>query len=423
MVGVGPFLTIPLALAAMGGPQAMLGWLLGALLAVCDGLVWAELGAAMPTSGGPYTYLLEAFGRHGFGKLMSFLFLWQSVVVAPLSIAGGAVGFGQYATYLVHGLTPAETKLIGAGLCLLTTYLLYRDTRTVGRLSVLMLAAVIATMLIIVGGGATHLSYARITDFPPHAWTASPAFFAGLGSATLIAAYDYGGYSNVCLLGDEVRRASRNIPLSILLAIGVVGLLYMLMTASIISVVPWREAIHSNAIVSTFIESLYGTRAANLVTVLILGTAFASVFAILLGYSRVPYAAAVDGRFFRVFARLHPTKHFPSFSLLLLGATSALACVLDLSALIKALIVIQTMIQFMSQCVAVILIRKRRPVIATPFRMPLFPLPPLLALAGWAYIVFSSGWPYILSGFTLLVAGVVAYLVRARRRTEWPFCA
>src|SRR5581483_5759588 len=92
MVGIGPFITIPLALTAMGGPQVLLAWILGAGLSVCDGLVWAELGAAMPNSGGPYTYFLEAFGRQGPGRLMSFLFLWQSVVVSPLSIASGAVG-------------------------------------------------------------------------------------------------------------------------------------------------------------------------------------------------------------------------------------------------------------------------------------------------------------------------------------------
>jgi amino acid transporter len=429
MVGVGPFLTIPLALSAMGGPQAMLGWILGAAIAICDGLVWAELGAAMPTSGGPYTYLLEAFGKHGLGKLMSFLFIWQSVVIAPLSIAGGAVGFGQYLRYLIPNLTSTEMKLVGAAVCLVTTLLLYRDMRSIGRLSIVMLTVVVGTMLFIVFGGATNMHWQRLTDFPPGAWKLSTNFFVGLGGATLIAAYDYGGYYNVCLIGGEVRRASRNIPLSILLAIGVVGLLYVAMTMSIISVVPWRDAIHSTAIVSDFTQKLYGNSAASVMTMCVLGTAFASVFAILLGFSRVPYAAAVDGRFFRAFARVHPTKRFPSFSLLTLGFASALACILDLESLIKALIVIQTMIQFMAQCVAVILIRWRRREIKTPFKMPFFPLPAILALLGWGYIVVSSGWQYILAGFALLVAGVAAYFWRARasessgRPADWPFAA
>jgi amino acid transporter len=429
MVGVGPFLTIPLALSAMGGPQVMLAWLLGGAISLCDGLVWAELGAAMPVSGGPYTYLLEAFGPNGAGKLMSFLFLWQAMLVTPLMVAGGAVGFAQYSMFLLPGITPVETKLIGVGLCLLTTMLLYRNIRSIGRLSVVMLVAVMATMLIIVVSGATHLHVSAITDFPPGAWTLSPGFFAGLGAATLIAAYDYSGYYNICLVGGEVQRAKRNIPLSILLAIGVVGLLYLAMTMAIISVVPWREAMHSRAIVSDFAQRLYGNRTAALVTVLILVTAFGSVFAILLGFSRVPYAAAVDGSFFRIFAKVHPTKHFPSFSLVFLGIASAMACVLDLDVLIKAMIVIQTMLQFMGQCVAVILIRRYRRDIRTPFKMPLFPVPAVLAFLGWGYIVFSSGWQYILAGFALLVAGIAAYLLRAARSkragrvAEWPFAA
>ena len=89
MIGVGPFITMPLIVSAMGGPQAMLGWILGALFAICDGLVWAELGAAMPGSGGSYRYLREIYGPHRLGRLISFLFIWQLSFSAPLSIASG----------------------------------------------------------------------------------------------------------------------------------------------------------------------------------------------------------------------------------------------------------------------------------------------------------------------------------------------
>lgn len=421
MVGIGPFITIPLALAAMGGPQVLLAWVLGAGLAVCDGMVWAELGAAMPNSGGPYTYFLEAFGRRGFGRLMSFLFLWQSVVVSPLSIASGAVGLGEYAKYLWPQLTPFEIKGVAAGVCIFAMMVLYRDIRSIGRISVVLLFVVLGTILIIVFGGLTHFHLARILDFPPGAWHLSMSFFSGLGAATLISAYDYGGYYNICLIGGEVRRPGRVIPLSILLAIGLVGSLYLLMTMSVISVVPWREAMHSTAIVSVFTATLYGSRAATVMTWLIMAAAFASVFAVMLGYSRVTYAAAVDGHFFRTFARLHPTRQFPHVSLLTLGVASALACLLDLKSLITALMVIQTMIQFLTQCVAVMLIRARRKDLALPFRMPWYPLPALLALGGWTYIVATNGWRYVVAGMLLLLLGIIAYLWRARAAAEWPF--
>ena len=92
MIGVGPFITIPLIVGAMGGPQAMMGWILGAIFAMCDGLVWAELGAAMPRSGGSYNYLREIYGPRRLGRLISFLFIWQLSFSAPLSVASGAIG-------------------------------------------------------------------------------------------------------------------------------------------------------------------------------------------------------------------------------------------------------------------------------------------------------------------------------------------
>ena len=421
MIGVGPFITIPLAIAAMGGPQAMLGWIIGAGVAVCDGLVWAELGAALPGAGGPYLYLEQAFSPKSWGQLMSFLFLWETVFVAPLSTASGAVGFAQYTKFLAPSLGSSEMKVLAAASCLLMTFLLYRDIRSIGRLSIAMWVIVIGTAVWILAGGVAHFDVTRVIDFPTGAFQLSPQFFAGLGGATLIAMYDYGGYYNVCLFGGEVKNPGRTIPRSILISIGVVAVLYLSMNASIISVIPWRDAVKSTAIVSEFMDRLYGRSAANIATLLILWTALASVFAILLGFSRVPYAAAVEGRFFSVFARLHPKGRFPSFSLVTLGIASAAACTLSLEQLIKALTVIQILIQFIAQCFAVVLLRKYRPDIQRPFSMWLYPLPAIVALGGWIFILIASGVQYIVAGLILMAIGTLAYFLRARRRAEWPF--
>jgi amino acid transporter len=305
--------------------------------------------------------------------------------------------------------------------CLLITMLLYREIRSVGRLSVAMWIVVLGTVAWITAAGVLHFDPHRAFDFPPHAFTPSLAFFFGLGGATLIAMYDYGGYNNVCFFAGEVRHPERVVPRSILYSVLAVAALYLTMNVTIIGVVPWREAIHSTSIVSDFIRRIYGLTAAKVVTVLILWTTFASVFAVLLGYSRVPFAAASDGRFFRVFARLHPTKNFPSFSVAFIGLTSALACLLNLEVLINALIVIQVLIQFIAQIVAVTLIRRNRPHLHRPFRMPLYPLPSIIALLGWLYILVASGLRYIIAGICLLTIGVIAYLLRAHRAQEWPF--
>jgi amino acid transporter len=421
MVGVGPFLTIPLILSTMHGPQALAGWILGALLAICDGLVWAELGAAMPDSGGSYDYLQQAFGPQSLGRLMGFLFLWQVMLAAPLTAASGAVGFADYARYLVPSLTGLEHNLLAIVVCIIATVLLYRDIQAIGKISTVLWVGLMLALGLIIWGGIGHFSAARAFDFPPGAFRFTPGFFLGLGAATLISMYDYSGYFTVCLIGGEVKNPAVTIPRCVLLSIGILAVLYVAMSLSIIGVLPWREAMGSQTIVSDYMQRLYGARAAAWMTGLILWVAFASVFCVLLGYTRVPYAAASEGHFFSAFARLHPTRRFPSFSVVFMGMLSAAACLLSLEALIKTLIVIQIITQFAAQCVAVVLIRRYRRDIARPFAMPLYPLPALIAFAGWIFILVSSGAVYVLSGFVLLVFGIAAYLWRAHSTMKWPW--
>jgi amino acid transporter len=421
MVGIGPFITIPLALAAMGGPQAMLGWILGAILCLCDGLVWAELGSALPRSGGPYHYLLHAFGPKSWGRMISFLFLWQSLLIGPISIAAGAVGFGQYANFLAPHLQHAHLVMIAMAVCLINTGLLYRNIRSISTVSIIITAAVLGTCLWIVVSGAVHFNSAVAFSFPANAFHISQPFLLGLGSATLIAVYDYGGYSNVCFIGEEIREPRKTIPRAIIYSIILIAILYLAMNLSIIGTVPWQQGQHSKAIVAEYMQMIYGHWGGVLVAGLILVASWGSVFAIILGFSRVPYTAAADGRFFRPFARVHPTGKFPTTSLLFMGTLSAVACIFSLTDLISVLIVIQTMLQFAAQCVGVILLRRKS--VPTPgnFRMPFYPVPAIVALAGWIYIVLSSNPTHIAIGFAMAVTGAAVYLLQAKTKREWPF--
>lgn len=421
MVGIGPFITIPLMLSAMGGPQALLGWVVGAALALCDGLVWAELGAAMPGSGGSYDYLQQGYGPDKAGKLMGFLFLWQVMLVAPLMAASGAVGLADYAHYLIPSLDHNWQIVMAIGVCGLATWILYRDIRAIGRISEALWLLLMLAIAIIVFGGATHFHSSLAFAFPKDAFTLTPKFFEGLGAAALISSYDFSGYFNVCLIGGEIKRPEKNIPRTIVYSIVVLGVLYLAMSLAIIGVIPANKAMGSSAIVADFTAILYGPAAANGMTVLILLIAFASVFCVLLGFTRVPFAAAAEGKFFAIFGRVHPRRHFPSFSVLFMGVASAAACLLSLEDLIKALIVIQIVTQFVAQCYAVVLIRKNRPDIARPFKMPLYPLPVILAALGWLYILYESGAVYIASGLGMVILGTCVYLFRARHLREWPF--
>jgi basic amino acid/polyamine antiporter, APA family len=452
MIGVGPFITIPLIVGAMGGPQAMLGWILGAIFAMCDGLVWAELGAAMPKSGGSYNYLREIYGSRRLGRLISFLFIWQLSFSAPLSVASGAIGLAGYASYfwprLEHeyaaylwefhipllGTLQMRWLMSGAtfvaiGIVALAVILLYRKITSIGWMSKLLLAGVLITMGWIIIAGFSHFDAARAFSFPPGAFTLSHKFFLGLGSAMLIATYDYWGYYNVCFLGDEVKDPGKTIPRALLLSILLVGCLYVLMNISILGVVPWQEITRTGQsngglyVVSIFMERVYGNWAANLVTALVMWTAFASVFSLLLGYSRVPYAAALDGNYFQAFARVHPQHRFPYVSLLALGGMAMLFCFFSLADVIAALVVIRITLQFLVQAIGVIVLRIRRPDLPRPFRMWLYPLPALLASIGFIFVLVSrtNSLKQVRYALVILITGTVIYLVRAWRNREWPF--
>jgi amino acid transporter len=405
----------------MGGPQAMLGWVIGALLAFCDGLVWAELGAAMPKAGGSYNYLRDAFGAAGAGRWLSFLVVWQIMFSAPLSVASGSIGFANYLHFLVPGLTAWGLRICAALVPLILVLLLYRRIRVVGNLSVILLVGTLAGCLWIVGSGLPYLSAERILDFPPGAFKFSWIFWAGLGQATLYALYDYFGYYNVCYLGEEINDPGRVIPRAILLSIAAVATLYVLMNLSILSVVPWREARGSAFIASTFMERLYGSAAANLMTLLMLWIAFASVFSLLLGYSRVPYAAAIDGNFFHAFGRLHAEGGFPNVSLVVLGVVASVFSLGQLPDVIGSLVATRVLGQYLPQAVGFFVLRLRAPELARPFRMWFYPLPGIISILGWLYILSTSTRGSL--GFALGVfsLGSLTFFARSWAKHEWPF--
>jgi basic amino acid/polyamine antiporter, APA family len=452
MIGVGPFITMPLIVAAMGGPQAMLGWVLGAFFAICDGLVWAELGAAMPEAGGSYQYLKECYGARRLGRLMSFLFVWQLSFSAPLSIASGCIGVAQYATYLwptlgrtwfdrtfssaipllsrfeVH-LVVGNATLVALASCGLAVLLLYRRISVIARVSKFLWIGAVGTVLWVIAAGITHFNAARAFSFPPGAFQLSPAFFTGLGAAMLVAAYDYGGYFNVCFLGAEVRQPERTIPRALIYSILLVAALYLTMNVSILGVIPWQELTQAAGsenrlfVASTLMQRTFGARAAAVVAVLIIWTAFASVFSLMLGYSRVPYAAAQDGNYFRQFAQLHPRLRFPNRSLLALGIVAAFFCFFRLADLIAALVVIRISVQYLMQIIGLLLLRARRPDFPRPFRMWLYPVPAVMAAAGFLYVLFARRNFVKELGYAavIVVLGLLIFLFRSWHRSEWPF--
>jgi amino acid transporter len=427
MIGVGPFITIPLLMTGLGGPQALVGWVAALIIVVSDGLIWSELGAALPGSGGTYQYLKVAYGAATWGRLMAFLFIWQFILSGPLEIASGYIGFANYVRYIWPDMTRQWAMLLAVAVGIVNIVLLYRRLESIGRLTVTLWAGALVTTLAVILSGAFNFDPARAFDVPPGAFSFSLGFLLGLGASARVGIYDYLGYYDVCYLGDEVRDPARVIPRAILLSVLVVGLIYAGVNLAIIGVVPWREfvpaAAHPQAdfVVSIFMERLYGAKIASVFTLLVLWTAFGSVFALLLGYSRIPYAAALDGTFFRVFGRVHSTKLFPHVSLLVVGGIAIVCSTLSLGTVIDALLTTRILVQFIGQIGAVWLLRGSRRGIPLPFRMWLYPLPTIVALVGWVFLFATSGTAVILLGIVTLAVGVSVFLLWTRIRGQWPW--
>ena len=404
-------------LTAMGGPQAMVAWVVGAALALCDGLVWSELGAALPGSGGTYHYLREVFGTYSWGRLIPFLFIWQFLISGPLEIASGYIGGLDYVKYafpdlegtFAHWQVPGGLALLAAAACLALTPLLCVRIRFIGHLAIILCIGTLVTMLAVIVAGLGNF-HPALLSLPPGAFHLNLAWILGLSGALRIAIYDYLGYYNICYLGGEVRNPARTIPRAVIWSVVIVAVLYMLMNLCIIGVVPWQEAMHSENIGSLFMERLFGRRVAVVFTGFIIWTSVASVLALMLAYSRIPYAAARVGDFFSSFGKLDARGHYPKVSLLTVSGVTAVFCFLPLQQVIDAAVTVRILVQFVGQIVALHFLRKSRPD-PLPFRMWLYPVPALVALVGWVFMWASSGWGLVFSGLGVIASGGVAFLI------------
>ena len=430
MIGIGPLITIPLVLAQLAGPLALVGWVAGALVALCDGLVWAELGSRYPVSGGTYVYLREIFGAQRWGRLLAFLYNWQFFLGISLTLSTGYIGFANYAGYLFPQIAQNATltHAVAVGIGAITIALLYRRVTAAAALGSALAVAAIATLLIVGIAGFSHADFHRaFTMSAPvsFGW----GFLAGLGGALYITLYDYAGYSQAALVGEELIEPRRTLPRAVVMSILIVLALYVFLQLGVLGAIPWQTLVgaHGNPaagsqyVASTVVANAWGVAAARVVTVLILITAFASVYGGLLASSRVPFAAARDGAFLPAFARLHPTKQFPHVSLLAMGALSLAACFFDLGFVIAVIGTAGILIGAVGQIVALFVFRARGE--RAPFRMWLFPLPALIALAGWILAFANTGTLAIELGVGWLLIGIVAYMLTARAQRAWPFAA
>ncbi|HEX5155471.1 MAG TPA: amino acid permease [Parafilimonas sp.] len=420
MVGIGPFVVMSFVVQKMNGGYFLYAWIAGAVLSFIDGMVWSQLGATFPLAGGSYNFLKEGFGEK-WGRPMSFLFVWQTMIQAPLVIASAAIGFAQYFNYIA-ALNEAESKIVSGAVVILIVFLLYRNIETIGKISVLLWVGVFVIMGWIIAGALMNGNFLEPVTRINDGLQLDQGFAAALGFASVKTVYSYLGYYNVCHLGGEIINPEKNIPRSMFISIAVICFLYLMMNISVASVLPLNVMAQSNFVVSEYINVIGGPTAAAIATGIILWVAFASVFSATLGYSRIPYAAAKDGAFFSIFAKLHPTKNFPYVSLLILGAVAFIFSLLfRLSDVITAILAMRILIQFVGQAIGLLLLHKRKGKHFFRWRMPLYPLPVILAIALWLFIFRSTEVKMMLIAGIIILAGIIAYLIKSFYKKEFPF--
>jgi amino acid transporter len=419
MIGAGPLITIPLVVVALHGSLSVWPWIAGAIVALCDGLVYAELASRFPRSGGTYVYLREAFGASGAGRLAAFVFVWEFLFFVGLTLASGYIGFAQYAAYLVPAAnTPLAQHAIALCVGIVVIVALYRTIPRIARTALVLGTIAVVTLVVVAAAGFSHPAQ-HLATILPAALSWHGFGIGAFGAALIVTLYDYGGYNCICLLGDEVIAPVRTIPRAVLLSVAIVAIAYVTLNLGVFAAVSLQDVATSTSVASLVVARSWRTTAANAVTIAVLVTAFASTYGLLLGASRVPYAAALEGDFLAAFGRLHPAKHIPHIALLTVGLIALPASLLPLDAVINALTAAIVLVQGAGGTLAVMRLRARAD--DAPYRLPLFPLPPLLALAAWLFLFWSSGTSAMLFGLATLGAGAAIFLIRARRTRAWPF--
>lgn len=428
MVGIGPFVSIYLVLKVLPGPYFLYAWLAGALLSWLDAMVWSELGAAYPMAGGSYNFLKTGYGEKKWGRLMSFLYIWQTMIQAPLVIASAAIGFSEYLDYIVP-LSTLGAKAISGGVVIVIVTLLYRKIEAIGRISVIMWVCVFTVFAWIITGAVMHGNMLQPIRDLNNNFSLNILFSFAFGQAMGKTMYSFLGYYNVCHLGGEIVNPQRNIPRSMMISVAGITILYLLLNISITSVIDIHHIIppadlpkgapvpaENKYVVSVYINQLFGNTAAVVATALILVVALSSVFSATLGYTRIPYAAAKDGAFFPVFARLHPEKKFPHVSLLVLGSIAfVFSLLLRMGDVIQGILAMRILVQFVAQSVGLVLLRRRFGTGHLPYKMKLYPLPVVISITIWLFILYNTGY-FALWGLGFALLGCMAFVLAEKYR-------
>eukprot|EP01065_Artemidia_motanka_P005243 TRINITY_DN12531_c0_g1_i1.p1 TRINITY_DN12531_c0_g1~~TRINITY_DN12531_c0_g1_i1.p1 ORF type:complete len:511 (+),score=118.41 TRINITY_DN12531_c0_g1_i1:51-1583(+) len=444
MFGTGPLITIPYCLASVdpAGPHAMIGYGVACAACVCDSLVWGEIGSMWPEIGGSYVYLRELYGPQTFGRLASFMFIWQFVVSGPAELASGFIAIAEYLAWFSPDTIDYWPRvLISLAALAVCAALLFQRVEDIGRVAVVLWAVTVAAIVFVLASGFSSWDAGRLAS-PPGALSDGSRVVWTIATATRFGVYDMTGYYDVCFIGGQVERPRRTIPLSCISTCVVVAVVYIAVYLAVLGALPWESFIDnygdnatgvSPGIISVFTDRRFGSSIlTGVVTVVVAVTILASTFSMLCGFASLPAAAARDGTFFSVFGHESTIKPgLSDVSLLSVVLLSAVWCFVELELVIEAMTTMLVLMQFSGQAVGLMVYRYRTPKELQPdgWRMPLYPLPCILQVLIFMFIWVTSDsvvlWgdddPVLDLSVLFLLAGVAVFFARAKVRNEWPF--
>lgn len=445
MFGTGPFITIPFVIASTdpAGPQALVGYALTAFACIMDATIWAELASIWPRSGGSYLYLLHLYGSETWGRLVAFLYIWQFLISSPMEIASGFVAMGQYFAYISRNTSYLHHALIAAVFCSISVLILYRGVKEAGRVTNMLWIVTAVAVALTIAIGTTDFQASNLA-LPPHAFgKTTGSFMMSLGTACRFGLYDFTGYYDACQMAGEVVDPRKSIPRATVITCIIVAVIYFLVYLSVMGYLPWDgpdgfvnlvqgDSNEACFIMSLFTEKACGVWCGRAFTLVVMLTIFGANFAMMCGCAYLPYAAALEGHFFSQLQHRHPTRpDVADYSLLLIGGISFCFCFVPLEALVEAMMTLMLIVQFLGNSVGLLLfhyVRKERQRRRIPWRVPLFPLPCILQIVCFGFILtttpsyFARGErPTLELAILFLCIGIASYFAWSRQRRIWPF--
>ncbi|WP_046728584.1 amino acid permease [Streptomyces humi] len=419
IVGTGIFVGLSDSVA-QAGPAVVVSFVLAAVTCVFTALSFAELGGAIPVSGSSYS-----FAYAGLGETTAFLVGWCLLLEYGISISAVAVGWSQYVDELLHSLTglqlphalaagPGDGGIVNLPAVIviaMAAVLLVRGVRESARATAAMAAVKLAVLLAFCVIGFSAFKDGNLVPF-------SPAGLGGIGAGTTAAFFSYIGFDAITTAGEEAKNPRRDIPVAILVCMGVVTLLYCAVALAAIGAIGGEQVAGRPAALSYVVNEVTGSTIGGGVIAFGAVVAIASVvLAVMYGQTRILMSMSRDGLIPRVFEKVSPRTATPVAGTLIVAAVFALPAAFASLDAVMNLCTIGTLAIMAVVNIAVLALRRREPALARTFRVPLYPVVPLLGVGFCLYLMYETGWTTWIQFAVFLVVGLLVYLGYGRRKS------